>query len=108
MLPAMILQPLAENALMHGLQHKNGEKRLFVTILKKENTIQISVEDNGIGIDEAKKLKTKSNGVGLRMNEERILMMKEKYGGNYSFRLIDLTEQNGQGTRVEINIPEEI
>lgn len=108
MLPAMILQPLAENALMHGLQHKNGEKRLFVTILKKENTIQISVEDNGIGIEEAKKLKTKSNGVGLRMNEERILMMKEKYGGNYSFRLIDLTEQNGQGTRVEINIPEEI
>jgi len=108
MLPSMILQPLAENALMHGLQHKNGEKRLFVTILKKENTIQISVEDNGIGIEEAKKLKTKSNGVGLRMNEERILMMKEKYGGNYSFRLIDLTEQNGEGTRVEINIPEEI
>ena len=41
------------------------------------------------------------------MNEERIQMMKEKYGGNYSFRLIDLTEQNGEGTRVEISIPEE-
>lgn len=43
----------------------------------------------------------------FRMNEERIQMMKEKYGGNYSFRLIDLTEQNGEGTRVEICIPEE-
>lgn len=72
------------------------------------DTVQIIVEDNGIGIKEAKKLKTKSNGVGLRMNEERIQMMKEKYGGNYSFRLIDLTEENGEGTRVEINIPEEI
>ncbi|MBW8327430.1 MAG: histidine kinase, partial [Prolixibacteraceae bacterium] len=107
MLPSMILQPVAENALMHGLQHKTGEKKLSIQIQKMGSSIQITIEDNGIGIEEAKKLKTKSNGVGLRMNEERIQMMKEKYGGNYSFRLIDLTEQNGEGTRVEICIPEE-
>ena len=41
------------------------------------------------------------------MNEERIQMMKVKYGGNYSFRLIDLTEQGLEGTRAEIVIPEE-
>ena len=41
------------------------------------------------------------------MNEERIQMMKEKNGGNYSFKLIDLSEQNRVGTRVEIIIPEE-
>jgi hypothetical protein len=41
------------------------------------------------------------------MNEERIQMMKEKYGGNYSFKLIDLTDQALEGTRVEIVIPEE-
>ena len=52
-------------------------------------------------------LKTKSNGVGLRMNKERIQMMNEKYDGNYSFRLIDLTEQGLEGTLVEIEIPEE-
>jgi len=108
MLPSMILQPVAENALMHGLQHKTGDKKLSIQIQKIKSAIQITIEDNGIGIEEAKKLKTKSNGVGLRMNEERIQMMKEKYGGNYSFRLIDLTEQNGEGTRVEISIPEEI
>ena len=108
MLPSMILQPVAENALMHGLQHKTGTKKLSVQIQKMGSSIQITIEDNGIGIEEAKKLKTKSNGVGLRMNEERIQMMKEKYDGNYSFRLIDLTEQNGEGTRVEICIPEEI
>ena len=108
MLPSMILQPLAENALMHGLQHKTGDKKLQIRISKIKSAVRVSVEDNGIGIEEAKKLKTKSNGVGLRMNEERILMMKEKYGGDYSFRLIDLSEHNGNGTRVEINIPEEI
>lgn len=108
MLPSMILQPVAENALMHGLQHKTADKKLQIRIFKIKNAIQITIEDNGIGIEEAKKLKTKSNGVGLRMNEERIRMMQEKYGGNYSFKLIDLTEKGSEGTRVEICIPEEI
>ena len=107
MLPSMILQPVAENALMHGLQHKTGDKKLSIQIQKIGSSIQITIEDNGIGIKEAKKLKTNSNGVGLRMNEERIQMMKEKYGGNYSFKLIDLTERGMEGTRVEIVIPEE-
>ena len=65
------------------------------------------LNNNGIGIEASKMLKTKSNGVGLRMNKERIQMMNEKYGGNYSFRLIDLTEQGLEGTLVEIEIPEE-
>ncbi|MBW8331054.1 MAG: histidine kinase [Prolixibacteraceae bacterium] len=107
MLPSMILQPVAENALMHGLQHKTGDKKLSFQIQKIGSSIQIIIEDNGVGIEAAKKLKTNSNGVGLRMNEERIRMMKEKYGGNYSFKLIDLTEQGMEGTRVEIVIPEE-
>jgi two-component sensor histidine kinase len=107
MVPSMILQPVAENALLHGLQHKTGEKKIMIRISKTENGILISIEDNGIGLEEAKKLKTKSNGVGLRMNEERIQMMKEKYGGNYSIKMIDLTEQGREGTLIEIFIPDE-
>jgi len=107
MLPSMILQPIAENALTHGLQHKTGDKKIAIQILKIENSIQIIIEDNGIGIQASQKLKTNSNGFGLRMNEERIQMMKAKNGGNYSFRLTDLSEQDKEGTRVEIIIPEE-
>jgi len=107
MLPSMILQPIAENALTHGLQHKSEDKKLSIRITKLKNAIQISIEDNGIGIVEAKKLKTDLNGVGLRLNEERIQMMKEKYGGNYSLKLINLAELGMKGTRIEIIIPEE-
>ena len=107
MLPSMILQPIAENALIHGLQHKTGEKKIAIRILKIENSIQIIIEDNGIGIQASQKLKANSNGFGLRMNEERIQMMKAKNGGNYSFKLTDLSEQDKKGTRVEIIIPEE-
>ncbi len=107
MLPSMILQPLAENALLHGLQNKTDDKKLLLQISKLDNAVQIVIQDNGIGIEAAKKLKTNSNGVGLRMNEDRIRLMNEKYGGNYSFKLIDLTKQGEEGTRVEIVIPEE-
>lgn len=108
MVPSMILQPIAENALTHGLQHKQGDKKLTVTVVKSDTDILISIEDNGIGFDAARKLKTGSNGVGLKMNEERLRIMDEKYGGKYSFRIIDLFERGSEGTRVEINIPDEI
>lgn len=107
MLPSLILQPFAENALVHGLQHKAGNKKLLVQITKIENAILIAIEDNGIGFDASKKLQTNSNGVGMRMNQERIQMMKEKYGGNYSFKIIDLAEQGLEGSRIEVIFPEE-
>jgi len=107
MLPVMILQPVVENAIVHGLQHKKGEKKLSICVTKSNKEIHIIINDNGIGIDASQGLKTNSNGIGLRMNEERIQMMKEKYGGNYSFKLINLATLGQEGTRVEITIPEE-
>lgn len=107
MVPSMILQPVAENAIMHGLQHKPDNRTLKLDIKKTDGAIQISIEDNGIGLEASKKIKSVSNGIGLNMNEERLRIMQEKYGGNYSFKLIDLTKQGHEGTRVEITIPEE-
>ncbi len=107
MVPSMILQPIAENAIIHGLQHKQDNKKLTVSVTKAENRILIVIEDNGIGI-KASRGKSASNGMGLKMNEERLKIMDEKYGGKSSFRIIDLSEQGKEGTRVEISIPDEI
>ncbi|HKJ42073.1 MAG TPA: histidine kinase, partial [Sunxiuqinia sp.] len=107
MVPSMILQPLAENAIMHGLQHKADNRKLQVEIKKLDKAIQISLVDNGIGLEASKKIKSVSNGIGLNRSEERLRIMQEKYGGNYSFKLIDLTQQGKAGTRVEIVVPEE-
>lgn len=108
MIPSMILQPVAENAILHGLQNKKGDKRLSVEVFKQDKTIQIKIEDNGIGLEASKKIKKNSNGIGLNLNEERLKIMQDKYGGNYSFKLIDLFAQNREGTRIEIIIPEEV
>ena len=107
MVPSMILQPIAENAILHGLQHKSENRKLKIEVIKLEQAIQINIEDNGIGVEASRKIKSNSNGIGLNLNEERLQIMEEKYGGHYSFKLIDLTNENSQGTRVEIIIPEE-
>lgn len=107
MVPSMILQPMAENAILHGLQHKKDNRKLRLEVFKKEQSIQINIEDNGIGMKASREMKTNSNGIGLNLNIERLQLMEEKYGGHYSFKLIHLTQVNKEGTRVEITIPEE-
>ncbi len=107
MVPSMILQPIVENAIMHGLQEKAGDKILRLKILKKEHHVCIRLEDNGIGIKASKKQKTMSNGIGLSLNEERLKLMEEKYGEKYSIQITDLYETGKEGTLVEIVLPDE-
>ena len=108
MVPSMILQPIAENAIFHGLQEKDKDRTLKVEVFKKVDSIQIILEDNGIGIEASKELDENSNGIGLALSEERLKILNEKYGGKYSIILIDLLKEGKQGTRVEINIPDEL
>jgi hypothetical protein len=108
-LPPMLLQPLVENALLHGLLPKQANRRLDITIGKKDNRICISVEDNGIG-REASKDKTKSgNGKGLELTRERLTLMAGKYKTYYRMDIEDLTNPEGRpsGTRVTICFEEE-
>lgn len=48
-IPSMLLQPYVENAVKHGLLHKEGEKHLVITFEKTQNFLQVIIEDNGIG-----------------------------------------------------------
>jgi LytS/YehU family sensor histidine kinase len=108
-IPPMLLQPIVENALLHGLLPKQGNRRLDIAVAKKENRFCISVEDNGIG-REASKDNTKSgNGKGLELTRERLTLMAGKYGAQYEMSIEDLTHNEGQpsGTRVIICFEEE-
>ncbi len=107
MIPPLLIQPFAENALLHGLQHKPADRRLQITIGKEGPQIRILIEDNGIGREAAEKQETTTNGKGIRMNTERLKILKEKYGGTYSIRITDLTPEGETGTRVEISLPDE-
>ena len=107
MIPPLLIQPFAENALMHGLQHKPDDRQLQIGIRKEGSQIRISIEDNGIGREAAAKQETALNGKGIKMNTERLKILQEKYGGTYSIRITDLTAPGKTGTRVVIILPDE-
>ncbi len=103
LVPSMLLQPFVENAVIHGLQSKEGYKRLKIEILKSDLGINIGIEDNGIGRAAAKEIAKAKNGKGTKLMKERLEILQEKQGEKYSLEIVDLKE----GTRVEIVIPEE-
>lgn len=112
--PSMLLQPFAENAVIHGLQNKPENRKLKIEVLRKsrlssvigkeENSgIVISIEDNGIGREAAAAIAKTKNGKGSKLIQERLEILQQKQGEKYTLQTIDLEE----GTRVEIFIPEE-
>ncbi|MDX1479980.1 MAG: hypothetical protein R3301_19870, partial [Saprospiraceae bacterium] len=106
--PPLLLQPYVENALWHGLMNKQrGDKRLDINVSRKDHHIEVVIEDNGIGREQARKLQTRSKSknesLGLKISEDRLSHLKELYGSEILVEIIDL--QDPTGTRVVIRIP---
>ena len=105
--PKMILQPLVENALVHGLEEKEGEKRLLIAAKEEDGLLQISIQDNGVGMTQERieevlggRLKQeKQHGVGLYNVHQRIQM---SYGESYG---IEIKSRLGEGTKILIRLP---
>jgi len=101
----LILQPLVENAINHGLECKSGNGSINIKILKVDEKIKYIVSDNGVGTDEkriARMLssnKESHNVFALKNINDRIQLM---YGKEYGLRLYS---EEGIGTRVEVYIP---
>jgi sensor histidine kinase YesM len=105
-IPSMMIQPLVENAIWHGLMQGNGDKKIRIRFTERDNKIICTVEDNGIGIRQAEKLKAKNkphhHSVGLENLRKRIKIMNEKYDMGCTMQIIDLKETSRTltGTRV--------
>ena len=108
MLPAMLLQPFIENAILHGLILKDQKKRIELLFLARENTISLKIRDNGVGREKSRKRRAEktyqNESMGLKINMKRLAYFNRKYGVNYSFQLRDLQNKNGEaaGTEVEL------
>ncbi|MBP6236610.1 MAG: histidine kinase [Saprospiraceae bacterium] len=110
LIPNMIIQPHLENAVWHGLRYKDSAGLLQVAITKNNNSIQVTIEDNGIGRAESHKLKTahqrerKSKGTGNIT--QRIHLLNELYSLNIQCETEDLLA--GAGTKINITFPADI
>jgi putative methionine-R-sulfoxide reductase with GAF domain/ligand-binding sensor domain-containing protein len=110
--PPLIIQPYVENAIWHGLLHKEsaGELRVDIT-LAHENLLECIIQDNGIGREKAKELKSKSasttKSLGMKLTESRLALLNKHSQWDAVVQIEDLVDPEGSpaGTRVSIRIP---
>ena len=109
MVPPLIIQPYVENAIWHGLLHrKEPGGRIDIKLWKNNGTFYIEIEDNGVGRDEAKRLKsktaTKQKSHGMKITAERIEVVNKIYNVDAGVTITDLADDKGNsGTNVLIS-----
>ena len=107
----LIIQPIVENAFVHGLETKEGEGEIRI-IVEKTDRLRIHVSDNGNGMSEEKLIEIRESlndeskldrsNIGLSNVNQRIKLL---YGDEYG---ITINSTENEGTKVIIELPEEI
>jgi signal transduction histidine kinase len=105
-IPPMILQPLLENAIWHGLLHKTGNREVSVTVSYGNDEVICVVEDNGVGRNQIKLQQVKEEekkSFGMKLLQDRLKFSRQLFNHDYSFDIIDKFK-NGEasGTKVEL------
>lgn len=98
LVPNLILQPLVENAIKHGVSKRRGPARISIEALRENGSLTIHVRDNGGGLRGGNGDGMKE-GIGLRNTRTRLRYL---YGGAQCF---DLTSPEGGGVDVRLTIP---
>lgn len=112
-IPSMLIQPYIENAIWHGLLHKETKGEVKISFSKNKIGIECLIEDNGIGREKALQLKQqtviKQQSMGMKVSKERLNLLGKLYHDKPDIKIIDLKNKKGEavGTRVEIHIPVE-
>jgi len=106
--PPMLLQPVVENAIEHGLIPKKGEGQLYISVNKAQETLEVIVEDNGIGRKETVPgTQPYRKSVALAVMKERIQLINKREKYPTTFSIVDLHDEKGEatGTKVIFTFP---
>lgn len=111
-IPTLLIQPFVENAIWHGLMHKEGNRHLSVVFTEKQDYLQCIIEDNGIGRRKAGEIKASSGtdkhtSKGISVSEERLKTLTNRLGMHGNIVIDDLMNESGEaaGTQVVLNFP---
>lgn len=112
LLPALTIQPIVENALVHGCEPKRGGAQITVTLKETADALLLCVQDNGLGMEEEKERhlqealtqstfdpEKQEGGVGLVNIARRVQL---RFGPEYGLRF---ETKRGQGTCVTLRLP---
>ncbi len=98
--PKLILQPLVENAIFHGLEPVKETGKITINITERKSLLIIEVRDNGVGMDSSlENSKRKFNRIGLQNVNERIKIL---FGSSYG---LSIDGKIGVGTLIRVVLP---
>ena len=100
LVPSMLLQPLVENSIKHGLSSKVEGGTIRIRTRRNDGRLHISVEDDGVGIPEAKLATLLDRGIGVSNVNERLKVL---FGSDYRMWI---DSQPGRGTCIQLEMPE--
>lgn len=111
-IPGMIIQPIVENAILHGLINRDDNNgHLHISMKKKnEDLLECSIEDNGVGRKKAAEIKSSKNvhykSVALPNVMERLKILLDKHAHHVEMEITDLyQDEKPSGTRAILSIP---
>jgi two-component system LytT family sensor kinase len=99
-IPSMLLQPIVENCLKHGLAPKIEGGKIQLRTTNRNGRLHIEIEDNGVGISEEKMPHVYVEGIGLSNVRERLRVL---YGTDFG---LEIQSRPGEGTVIRIDVPE--
>lgn len=109
-IPSMIIQPIAENAIWHGIATLEEKGVLKISFrVHNSNSLKIIIEDNGIGMIKSLEYSAKSSQhqhLGMQIIKKRLVLLSKKYKTKTSITYsASYPDHHNQGTRVELILP---
>lgn len=103
LVPCFILQPFCENAIWHGLLHKEGKGHLDVLMNYRAGKLRVTIRDNGIGRNKAAELSKKQHSsMGQQLTASRLALFNGNVNGRSSMQVRDLFDANRKVAGTEI------
>ncbi|SDR05719.1 Two component regulator propeller [Chryseobacterium soldanellicola] len=105
-IPSLLIQPFVENAIKHGVAGlKDRKGQIDISFTYNESTLCITIEDNGVGIDNKPESILKTNSFGVKLSQKRIETFKQLFETKIILEINNLSEKlNQPGTQIKIYI----
>ncbi|MFT5385057.1 MAG: ligand-binding sensor domain-containing protein [Saprospiraceae bacterium] len=109
-LPSMLVQPFVENAIKHGLMHRNGSKKLYLRFYIQGESLVCEIEDNGVGRETVGEIRKRNPDIypskGISLIDERIRLFNAIFKKSLSVEVIDQEDKDNTpvGTKVILTI----
>ncbi|SFT13626.1 Two component regulator propeller [Sphingobacterium wenxiniae] len=108
-IPSMIIQPIVENAVHHGIRHLQDAGKILIRVTEQEDSIVIDILDNGVGFDSTSVSDSspfKTTSFGLKGVEHRLNMLNGQLASQRAFFTIDnQPEEDGYTVKVTMLLP---